>query len=117
MRVFVLGMAALLVSTSFGCAEGLMAGYFGNTVVATTAEGELHIHYRADHTFDASGTNAGGPIAFKGTWSFNKKGALCLIRDTAPPKAEPNCEDWYVHAVGDSWEMNGVAFTLVEGEQ
>jgi hypothetical protein len=69
MRVSVLGVAALLASTSLGSADDIMAGYYGNTLVATTAESQIHIHYRADHTFDASGTDAAGPIAFKGMWT------------------------------------------------
>jgi hypothetical protein len=117
MRVSVLGVAALLASTSLGSADDIMAGYYGNTLVATTAESQIHFHYRADHTFDASGTDAAGPIAFKGMWSLNKMGALCRIRSTAPPKTDPFCEDWSAHAVGDSWEIHGVAFTLIEGIQ
>jgi hypothetical protein len=76
-------VAALLASTSLGSAADIMAGYYGNTLVATTAESQVHFHYRADHTFDASGTDAAGPIAFKGMWSLNKMGALCRIRSTA----------------------------------
>jgi hypothetical protein len=117
MRVSVLGIAALLASTSLGSAGDIMAGYYGNTLVATTAESQIHIHYRADHTFDASGTSATGPIAFKGMWSFNKMGALCRIRNTAPPKTDPVCEDWSAHAVGDRWEIRGVEFALIGGVQ
>jgi hypothetical protein len=60
MRVFVLGAAALLASTSLASANDIMAGYYGNTLIATTAASQIHIHYRADHTFDASGTGAEG---------------------------------------------------------
>jgi hypothetical protein len=37
MRVFVLGAVALLASTSLGSANDVMAGYDGNTLIATAA--------------------------------------------------------------------------------
>jgi len=116
MRTAALGLAAFVASTPPAFADDIMANYYGNTLVASSAATDLHIHYRADHTFDAAGTNASGPIAFHGKWSVNKKGDLCRDYDT-PGKSKPVCTPWSAHEVGDTWELPGVTLTLEEGVQ
>jgi hypothetical protein len=119
MRALIFGCVALLMSTSLVLAEDIMVGYYGNTLVAKTATGELHIHYLADHTFNASGTNAQGPVAFKGTWTLDDKSQLCRTYDSPPPTMHnPVCTPWSAHNVGDSWTMGAnVSLSLVPGIQ
>ena len=118
MRALMCGAAALFVSTSFAAADDVMANYYGNTLIANSATTDLHIHYKADHTFDAAGTSASGPISFQGKWSIDKRGQLCRDYATPPPgRTNPVCTPWSAHAVGDTWELPGVTLTLVEGVQ
>jgi hypothetical protein len=117
MRAWTLAAVVLAVSTLPACADDIMANYTGNTIIAKTATTELHIHYKADHTFDAQGTSAKGPFALKGTWTFDAKG-LCRNYDPPMPNAaNPVCAPLEAHKIGETWSMPNVTLTLVQGNQ
>lgn len=116
MRAIILGAAALLASTSLAFADDMMAGLYGNTIIAKNAMSEIHMHYKADHTFDGNGTSMMGSMALKGTWALDDKGTLCRTYETPPPGVtNPLCTPWTAHKVGDSWTMNGRTITLAPG--
>jgi hypothetical protein len=118
MRAFVLGAAALLATTSLAFADDIMAGYYGNTVIAKSAMSEIHMHYKADHTFDGTGSSMMGSMALKGTWTLDAKGQLCRTYETPPPGViNPLCTPWSAHKVGETWTMNDRTITLVAGIQ
>jgi len=91
--------------------DDVMAGFYGNTAVSTTAMGEAHTHYRADHSFDMVGSAMGMSKTFKGTWALDGKGHLCRTFDgDMPPNMQnPSCVPIAAHKAGDAWtvEVNG----------
>ena len=118
MRAFILGAAALLASTSLAFADDIMAGLYGNTIVSKGSMGEVHVHYKADHTFDGTASSMMGSMDLKGTWAFDDKGQLCRTYDTPPPGVtNPLCTAWSAHKVGDNWTMSDRTITLVQGIQ
>lgn len=119
MRALFLGITTLFLSISAAYADDIMANYYGNTLIAKTATSELHIHYLADHTFNASGHGASGPIALQGKWFLDDKGRLCRNYDPPlPGTPNPVCTAWASHAVGETWTvMQNVTLTLVQGIQ
>ena len=114
--IFVLG-------TTPAVAADVMAGSYGNTVVVTGASLAVHVHYRADHTFDLAGTRSGKAFSTKGAWKINEKRQICRRYETPPPgMPNPFCSPAVSHKVGDTWSvkspgggMNKV--TLVAGVQ
>lgn len=96
--------------------EEMMAPYYGNTVVSTGGMAEVHTHYRADHTFDLTGSMMGMSQSFKGTWAFDGKGNVCrtFVGDVPPNTPNPLCRQLLAHKVGDTWTvtMNGNTSTL-----
>lgn len=118
MRAIILGAAALLASTSLAFADDIMAGYYGNTIVSKSTMGEVHAHYKADHTFDGTASSTMGSMDLKGTWALDDKGQLCRTYDTPPPGVtNPLCTPWTAHKVGDSWTLGDRSITLVPGIQ
>ena len=104
----VLGLsAAMLIAAPALAADDVMAGFYGNTAVATGGMVESHTHYRADHTFDLTATAMGTNYAFKGTWKIDEKGQLCrtYVGDVPPGTPNPLCTPIEAHKVGDSWTM------------
>jgi hypothetical protein len=96
--------------------DDALAGYFGNTVISTGGMAEVHTHYRADHTFDLTGSMLGMSKSFKGTWATDGKGNLCrtFVGDVPPNTPNPLCRPLLAHKVGDTWTvtMNGTTSTL-----
>jgi hypothetical protein len=118
MRAFILGAAALLASTSLAFADDIMTGLYGNTIISKGSMGEVHVHYKADHTFDGTASSMMGSMDLKGTWAFDDKGQLCRTYDTPPPGVtNPLCTPWAAHKVGDNWTMSDRMITLVQGIQ
>jgi len=120
MRVFVLGAAVLFASTSLAFAgDDIMAGDYGNTVISKSAMSESHLHYKADHTFDGTGSMMGQTAQLKGTWSIDDKGQLCRVFDPPLPMgpANPVCGPASAHKVGDTWTVGDRTITLVQGIQ
>ena len=85
MRAIHSGRGRLLASTSLAFADDIMAGLYGNTIVSKSTMGEVHAHYKADHTFDGTASSAMGSMDLKGTWVLDDKGQLCRTYDTPPP--------------------------------
>ena len=102
----ILGAAAvvLLGSVPALAAADVMAGFYGNTVVVTGDAFQAHAHYRANHTFDISGTASGQAFSTKGSWKIDDKGQLCRsYKKTVPTMANPLCTAATAHKVGDTW--------------
>lgn len=116
MRTFLIGAAALLASASLAHADDIMANFYGNTVEATSAMGTIHVHYKADHSFDGTGTSPLGSMALTGKWYLDDKSQLCRNYDVPPPgRTNPVCTPWAAHNVGDTWQTNSATVTLVKG--
>lgn len=111
------GMLAISVSAASG--DDVMAGFYGNTAIATGGRAETHTVFNADHTFVLN-----VPIVsqtYRGTWAVNGA-TLCRTYEVAPPGvANPLCTPVEPHKVGDTWTMtmNGQTrtVTLVKGIQ
>jgi hypothetical protein len=86
--------------------DDMMAGYYGNTVIAAGGVIESHTHYRADHTFDLTASAMGQTFNGKGTWKIDDKGQLCRTYETAPPgMPNPLCIPAEAHKPGDTWTV------------
>lgn len=96
-----------LMATSAFAADDPMASYYGNTIVSTGGMGEVHSHYRADHSFDMVGSAMGMTMTFKGTWAEDGKGNICRTFTSSPPPGTPNplCRPLPPHKIGDTWTM------------
>jgi hypothetical protein len=111
MRVALIVAAAGLLAAAPACAaDDAMSGYYGNTTISTggAMSPEIRTHYRADHTFDLTGSMMGMHQSFHGTWEM--KGAqLCrtFVGDQPPNTTNPVCTPIATHKVGDSWSMTG----------
>jgi hypothetical protein len=105
-----------LCATPVFAADDVMAGFYGNTAVASGGMVESHTHYRADHTFDVSATAMGQSYNFKGTWAIDGSGQLCRTYVGGAPPNSPNplCTPIEAHKVGDTWTvtMNGNTRTV-----
>jgi hypothetical protein len=111
--------AALLATVPAFAGDDVMAGYYGNTAIATGGIAETHTVYSADHTFDMKVPMY--HMEFKGTWKVDAA-SLCRTYETAPPGvANPLCTPIEPHKIGDSWSitMDGKTrnVTLVKGVQ
>lgn len=103
MRMLALSAAGLLaLSLPALASDDVMAGFYGNTVVATGGMAESHTYYSADHTFE---TKVAG-FDLKGTWAIDDKGQLCRTYPRALPGVpNPLCTPIAPHKVGDSWTV------------
>ena len=102
----ILGVAAVVVLSSAPAlaADDVLAGFYGNTVVVTGDGFQAHVHYRADHTLDISGTASGQAFSTKGSWKIDDKGQICRsFKKTVPTMANPFCTEATAHKVGDTW--------------
>ena len=106
MRLLLTASLALALSSSLFAADDIMANYYGNTVIAKSAAGESRIHYKADHTFDASLSSSQGSMDAAGTWAIDDKGELCRTYSTpVPGLPNPLCYAWAAHKIGDNWQV------------
>ena len=106
MRLILAASLALAMSSSLFAADDIMANYYGNTVIGKSAMGESHIHYKADHTFDASLSSSQGSMDATGTWALNDKGEICRTYSTpVPGLPNPMCFPWSAHKIGDTWQI------------
>ncbi|HUO93372.1 MAG TPA: hypothetical protein VMU22_10645 [Rhizomicrobium sp.] len=115
-RVLVLGGAICAGIAGFAYAEDdVMAGFYGNTAVATGGMAETHTSYSADHSFVMKVPSYG--VQFKGTWTLNGT-QLCRTFDSPPPGvSNPLCTPIEAHKVGDTWKAGERTVTLVKGVQ
>lgn len=99
--------ATLIASwvTQVLASDDIMAGYYGNTVVAKGGMTDSYTHYRPDHTFDVSVRLLFMAVKFQGTWRIDENGELCLsFDDPVPPKTpNPLCKPAVPRKVGDTW--------------
>lgn len=119
-RSVLLGLAcsACFVASAWA-ADDVMAGFYGNTTVATGGQAETHTAYAADHSFVMKVPSYG--VVFKGTWAV-KDGQLCRTFNSPPPGiANPLCTPIEAHKVGDTWKIGTGSetrtVTLVQGVQ
>ena len=103
-------------------ADDIMAGTYGNTLVATGGIAETHTHYRADHTFDITARALLMTYNFKGTWKIDEKGDVCLtfVEPLPPRTTNPACRPATgPHKAGDTWTTtrngNTRTMTIVAG--
>jgi hypothetical protein len=100
----------LLAAAPALAADDVMSGYFGNTTISTGGmmSPEIRTHYRADHSFDLTGSMAGMSQSFKGTWEM-KGDQLCrtFVGDMPPNTTNPVCTPMTPHRIGDAWSMTG----------
>jgi len=114
MRTMILAAAFVAASASLAYADDVMATRYGNTTIATEANGtQTKLYYKADGTF----TGNQGELAFSGTWKV-AAGKICLHFDKkVPGYAEPFCPQIAPHKVGDTWKAAGRTVSLVKGIQ
>ena len=109
MRAWIWGAAALLVSSGAAqAADDVMAGYYGNTVISKSANGESRTHYKKDGTLDAVISGAMGSLPLNGTWKVDDKGQLCRTYSNVPamlPIPNPLCTPVAAHKPGDTWTV------------
>lgn len=110
-----LGLGCCVVVLFMGAAAAAddpLAGYYGNTVISTGGMAEIHSHYRADHTFDLTGSMMGMSRSYKGTWAMaaDGSGKICriFVGDMPPRTTNPNCGPLAAgKKVGDTWTVTG----------
>jgi opacity protein-like surface antigen len=114
MRKILLGAALAALSIGVAHAEDVMASRYGNTTVATDADGtQTKLYYKADGTF----TGKRGIVPLKGTWKVEGD-KLCITSDmTMPGTPNPLCAPVAVHKLGDTWTAGGRTVMLVQGIQ
>ena len=105
-RILIAASVFTLAAIPALAADDIMAGFYGNTAIASGGMIESHTHYRADHTFDVSATAMGQSFDSKGTWQLDDQGQLCRTFETPPPgMTNPNCAPMAAHKVGDTWTV------------
>jgi hypothetical protein len=120
MRAFVLAASfcAICAATAFA-GEDPMAGFYGNTIIASGGRSQIRVHYRADHTFDLVGSMMLMHRTFKGTWALDGKGNVCraYVGDAPPGASNPQCVPIAPRKVGEVWKVQGDerTFTLKAG--
>jgi hypothetical protein len=115
-----MGAAAVILLAGAAMADdSLLASRFGNTTIATSADGTVvKLYYSADHTF----TGKFGNQNASGTWALNGN-TVCLTYTTPLPQGmtNPVCVPITAHAVGDTWSVGEGAqkrtMSLVKGIQ
>ncbi len=106
MRKVLLAASALAFAAAPAfAADDVMAGYYGNTLISTGGIAEIHTHFRADHSFDLTGSRMGMSRSFKGTWTIDDKANLCrtFVGEMPPSTTNPVCSPMTAHKAGDSW--------------
>jgi len=117
--VFLGIVCSVCFAVSARAADDVMAGFYGNTTVATGGKAETHSLYNPDHSFVMKVPMYG--MEFKGTWTVNGS-QLCRTFDSPPPGVtNPLCTPIEAHKVGDTWTVGTGSgqrtVTLVQGVQ
>ncbi|HEY2069849.1 MAG TPA: hypothetical protein VGG48_09870 [Rhizomicrobium sp.] len=117
--VFMTAAALALCGTSAFAADDIMAGFYGNTAVATGGMADTHTTYSPDHTFTTKVPSFN--MTVNGTWKMD--GANLCRHIESPPMGVPadSCVPMTAHKVGDTWSIttNGQTrtITLLKGIQ
>jgi opacity protein-like surface antigen len=113
-RFLLAASVAVLCAAPAFATDDPMANLYGNTIVSTGGSATIRTHYRADHTFDFTGSMLFVSRTFKGTWALDGKGSLCrtYIGDPPPDTPNPNCVPVVAHKVGDVWKSKDNTRTL-----
>ena len=119
MRLMVLSPMFAFAVASPSRSDDIMAGYCGNTAIATGGLAETHTTYDKDHGFVVRVPAPGA--AYNGTWQV-KASSLCRGFQSPPPGAANSlCTPIEPHKVADTSTIsfgNQVrAVTLVQGIQ
>jgi hypothetical protein len=117
--VLLLTLSVCLALPASAADDDVMAGYYGNTAVATGGMADTHSVYSPDHTFVMKVPAFG--LEFKGTWAVTGT-TLCRTFESPPPGVtNPLCTPVEAHKVGDTWTVTSGndtrTITLVEGVQ
>ena len=102
MKRILLGAAVLALTAGVALADNF-EGYYGNTVVTTTADGAvIKTKINKDGTYASTLPN--GTTA-KGTWAWKDATTACFTQTEPAPAAGsgPACFPIAPHKVGDSW--------------
>ena len=116
MRILTAAAVATACMTGDAFAADALANYYGNTLVGKSDRGEMHMWYKADHSYTS--TFNGNPTA--GTWAVDGD-KVCLTQTTPPAPAgmAPRCYPMAAHNVGDTWHVAGpngsMSMSLVAG--
>jgi len=103
-RILAAAVIVVLGGVPALAATDVMAGFYGNTAVVTGDGFQAHVHYRANHTLDMSGTASGTAFSTKGSWKIDDKGQICRsFKKTPPTMTNPFCTPATAHKVGDTW--------------
>lgn len=113
--ISLMAAAAVASAAAFAGGEDVMATRFGNTTIIKDLLGTSYVHYRKDHTFDA--TSWLGDVS--GTWKI-ENGKICLYAEKHPALyslkySNPECDVIERHNVGDKWKQEKGDFELVKG--
>lgn len=96
-----------------------MASFYGNTIVSTSGSTTIRMHYRADHSFDFTGSMLFISKSFRGSWVLDGKGDVCrtYAGDLPPDTVNPQCVPITSHNVGDVWKSpdNSRTYSLKAG--
>jgi hypothetical protein len=120
MKRILLAAAALAMSATVALADNL-AGYYGNTVVTTTADGSaIKTKINKDGTYTSTLPNG---TTTKGTWAWKDATTACFTQTEPAPAAGtgPACFPIDPHKVGDTWTgkaadgKTDVKYSLIAG--
>jgi hypothetical protein len=117
MRALILAAVVAITVQAALAEDDVMAGFYGNTAIATGGLADTYSHFNPDHTFDLKVPAYG--LTFAGTWKIDG-GNLCRTFESPPPGvSNPLCTPVEAHKIGDTWaaENNGqkLTVTLVQG--
>jgi hypothetical protein len=112
MRSIILAASLLVMAGAAYAADDPLASRYGNTVIATEADGsQTYLYFNADHTLSAKH----GFWFSKGSWEL-KDDQLCTTYDTPRPGiGKQECSPATSRQVGDKWQGHGRAVKLVKG--
>ncbi|HEX4533387.1 MAG TPA: hypothetical protein VH000_04075 [Rhizomicrobium sp.] len=101
MRAFLGALLSLAATSAF--ADDPMASLYANTVVITTAKGEMgRTLTNADHTFTSYQPDG---RVLKGTWKIVNNQVCSTVTDPAIKPPPHVCRPLVARKIGDTWTM------------
>ena len=111
MRTIAFALAFSAASLAAAAEDDVMANYYGNTLIGRGGQGEWHIWYKADHTYEATlrGRKSSGTFSM---WGSRK---VCLTqKDPVPsPNHSSACYPVKPRQIGDTWNEDGPNGTTI----